>query len=368
MKEENKNISDLASSFEALSKVVQSNSVALAPQFANIAEVTKIIEEKTAPLKAVAEAMQGWQSSFALTLATITEGIPDLSNMRNVIQFPDLSKFAPIWARLTEIQPTLSTQIKIISAEVPLMQSNISSFLNVIDFKFDVFSDFVKDINGLSANVAEGYIKKDAELKIQYNNIMEEYKPYFTRKDILTPNNYYEFKDWLFFCLYPDAYFYTINIVPNDFILFDEYRVNQIENYNWTEYQERERLNSERQKRLGQDNALQIGSNDTLSHRHTALEWMFILYHIREYKYPKISVDTELIRQFIDDNNITGSFSNYKNKYSEIKNINLDEARDRHTRALSNVLCEIKKTTLEGYNKAKSDLEYYQDELDLEKY
>lgn len=278
MKEENKNISDLASSFEALSKVVQSNSVALAPQFANIAEVTKIIEEKTAPLKAVAEAMQGWQSSFALTLATITEGIPDLSNMRNAIQFPDLSEFAPVWARLTEIQPTLSTQIKIISEEVPLMQSNISSFLNVIDFKFDVFSDFVKDINGLSANVAEGYIKKDAELKIQYNNIMEEYKPYFTRKDILTPNNYYEFKDWFFLCLYPDAYFYAINIVPNDFILFDEYRVNQIENYNWTDEQERERLNSERQKRLGQDNVLQIGSNyvskDTNSKTYTTKDYV----------------------------------------------------------------------------------------------
>lgn len=178
MKEENKNISDLASSFEALSKVVQSNSVALAPQFANIAEVTKIIEEKTAPLKAVAEAMQGWQSSFA-----------------------------PHFERFDAIREVFSKKVL---GEMAMMQENI--------------------------------VKKYDILESDYNDFIIRLAPLWNELGVIRPRDFTQFMNWFFDCLHFDEPFYSLEIVRNDFILYGEYeRCLALDRF-WTDEQERERL------------------------------------------------------------------------------------------------------------------------------
>lgn len=178
MKEENKNISDLASSFEALSKVVQSNSVALAPQFANIAEVTKMIEEKTAPLKAVAEAMQGWQSSFA-----------------------------PHFERFDAIREVFSKKVL---DEMAMMQEHI--------------------------------VKKYDILESDYNDFIIRLAPLWNELGVIRPRDFTQFMNWFFDCLHFDEPFYSLEIVRNDFILYGEYeRCLALDRF-WTDEQERERL------------------------------------------------------------------------------------------------------------------------------
>lgn len=101
---------------------------------------------------------------------------------------------------------------------------------------------------------------------------------------------------------------------------------------------------------------------------YTAMQWAIVLYYINAEKYPDITTDSEKIRQFMEDFNISKKTEkNLSIKYSKIKNI-FDEHRSTITLRMiqdaKKMLPRIKEISREAYNVAKDEISKLQDVYD----
>ena len=97
----------------------------------------------------------------------------------------------------------------------------------------------------------------------------------------------------------------------------------------------------------------------------TVMQWAIILYYIDAEKYPDIPTDSEKIRQFMKDFNISKKTeSNLKNKYSRIKNIFGNYSgtiTEKMIQDAKKVLPKIKEINKTSYDLAKEDVARLQD-------
>ena len=86
--------------------------------------------------------------------------------------------------------------------------------------------------------------ERKKELESDFDEIMSQYKSYFWEHGFITPKNFEEFFSWLCGCRWAESNepFGAMEIKESDFTLYHEYEELKLNQYEWNDHQERERL------------------------------------------------------------------------------------------------------------------------------
>lgn len=136
-----------------------------------------------------------------------------------------------------ELSEANKKQLEIIADNMQKVIANLPKFELPIIKQSEALAKQLQEF-GKAITLKYGILEND------YNDFINQYTPYFIKNGIITPKDFKQFFNWLASCKYPYESFGMVEICENDFLHFHEYKEILFNNRNWSEEEERERLES----------------------------------------------------------------------------------------------------------------------------
>lgn len=147
-----------------------------------------------------------------------------------------------------ELSEANKKQLEIIADNMQKVIANLPKFELPIIKQSEALAKQLQEF-GKAITLKYGILEND------YNDFINQYTPYFIKNGIITPKDFKQFFNWLASCKYPYESFGMVEICENDFLHFHEYKEILFNNRNWSEEEERERLESKESNTIESEQA-----------------------------------------------------------------------------------------------------------------
>lgn len=203
-------------------------------------------------------------------------------------------------------------------------------------------------------------------LENDYNDFINQYTPYFIKNGIITPKDFKQFFNWLASCKYPYESFGMVEICENDFLHFHEYKEILFNNRNWSEEEERERLESKESNTIEIEQA-STNLTDKQQSKYsnlTVLQWGAIFHYADTTNLlPKSKTKIAKLTAFIEKHKIETTLNHLKTQYYKANN-QINKYNNYPIDKLEEIIPFLKQHYKQTVERVKNDIELLQEYKD----
>ena len=215
-----------------------------------------------------------------------------------------------------ELSEANKKQLEIIADNMQKVIANLPKFELPIIKQSEALAKQLQEF-GKAITLKYGILEND------YNDFINQYTPYFIKNGIITPKDFKQFFNWLASCKYPYESFGMVEICENDFLHFHEYKEILFNNRNWSEEEERERLESKESNTIEIEQA-STNPTDKQQSKYsnlTVLQWGAIFHYADTTNLlPKSKTKIAKLTAFIEKHKIETTLNHLKTQYYKANN------------------------------------------------